>query len=460
MKQTLLRSRIVHFRDDVAGSPDTALEYFEDGVIGFADGRITLLEDARRAEKQGLDLSTAEHRPEALVTSGFIDAHVHAPQLAVMGSYGEKLLDWLHKYTFPAELQFADEEISRQNAEFFIDALLACGTTSAMVFTTSFAHSTDHLFQAAERAGMRLIAGKVLMDRNAPDALLDTPERALRESATLIEKWHGRGRLGYAVTPRFAGTSSREQLSVAGQLLRDYPDLWLQTHLSENLDEITWTASLFPEASDYLNTYELYGLHGERSIYAHCIHLSESEQHRIAYAGASVAFCPSSNLFLGSGLLKLQQLREHEIPVALATDVGAGTSLCQLRSMGEAYKVCQLGDYPLGAAEAFYMATLGAARALHQERHIGNLAPGKEADILLLNGNREPLLRERLRHCRDIREELFAYMSMGDERIIERTYVAGKVAGKMAGEVAGMKTKMGTCSPRHEPQHHERVHAP
>ncbi|WP_226662525.1 guanine deaminase [Microbulbifer aggregans] len=433
MNQTLLRSRIIHFRDDVTGSPDTALEYIEDGVIGFADGRITLLEDARRAERQGLDLSTAEHRPEALVTSGFIDAHVHAPQLGVMGSYGEKLLDWLHKYTFPTELQFADEQISQQNAEFFIDALLNCGTTSAMVFTTSFAHSTEHLFQAAERAGMRLIAGKVLMDRNAPDGLLDTPERALHESAALIEKWHGRGRLGYAVTPRFAGTSSRAQLSVAGQLLRDYPDLWMQTHLSENLEEIAWTASLFPEASDYLNTYERFGLHGARSIYAHCIHLSGSEQQRLADAGASVAFCPSSNLFLGSGLLKLQKLRERNIPVALATDVGAGTSLCQLRSMGEAYKVCQLRDYPLCAADAFYMTTLGAARALHQEKHIGNLMPGKEADLLLLNGNREPLLRERLRHCRNIREELFAYMTIGDERTIERTYVAGKLARKVEG---------------------------
>lgn len=432
MKQTLLRSRIVHFRDDIAGPPDSALEYFEDGVIGFADGRITLLDDARRAAKQGLDLSTAEHRPDALISCGFIDAHVHAPQLAVMGSYGEKLLDWLQKYTFPAELRFADEEISRQNADFFIDALLAHGTTSAMVFTTSFAHSTEHLFEAAQRAGMRLIAGKVLMDCNAPDALLDTPERALRESAALIEKWHGRGRLGYAVTPRFAGTSSRAQLTVAGQLLRNYPDLWLQTHLSENRDEIAWTATLFPEASDYLNIYERYGLHGERSVYAHCIHLTASEQQRLTDAGAAVAFCPSSNLFLGSGLLELQQLRERGIPVALATDVGAGTGLCQLQSMGEAYKVCQLQDYALGAAEAFYMATLGAARALHLERYIGNLAPGKEADLLLLNGSRVPLLRERLRHCRNIREELFAYMSMGDERIIERTYVSGVAIGKNA----------------------------
>ena len=427
MKQTLLRSRIVHFRDDVSGSPDAILDYYEDGVIGFADGRITLLEDARRAEAQGLDLAAAEHRPEALVTSGFIDAHVHAPQLPVMGSYGEKLLDWLQKYTFPAELQYADEEISRRQSDFFIDALLSRGTTSAMVFTTSFAHSTEHLFEAAHRADMRLIAGKVLMDRNAPGGLLDTAERGQRDSVALIEKWHNRGRLGYAVTPRFAGTSTRAQLNAAGQLLRDYPGLWLQTHLSENRDEVQWTASLFPEARDYLNTYEIHGLHGERSVYAHCIHLTDSELQRMADTGAAVAFCPSSNMFLGSGLLKLQKLRERGIPVALATDVGAGTSLCQLRSMGEAYKVCQLGDYPLGAAEAFYMASLGAARALHLERHIGNLAPGKEADLLLLNAATEPLLHERLRHCRDIREELFAYMMLADERIVERTYVAGRL---------------------------------
>jgi len=426
--QTLLRTRIAHFRDTRDLSPDAALEYFEDGVIGFAEGKITLLEDAHRAEAQGLDLATVEHRPEALLMSGFIDAHVHAPQLPVMGSYGEKLLDWLHKYTFPAELQYADEAISRQQSDFFIDALLARGTTSAMVFTTSFAHSTEHLFDAAHRAGMRLIAGKVLMDRNAPAGLLDTAERARRESDALIEKWHNKGRLGYAVTPRFAGTSTREQLAAAGQLLRDYPDLWLQTHLSENPDEVQWTASLFPEARDYLHTYELHGLHGGRSVYAHCIHLSDSELQRMADAGATAAFCPSSNLFLGSGLLKLQKLRERGIPVALATDVGAGTSLCQLRSMGDAYKVCQLGDYPLGAAEAFHMASLGAARALHLERHIGNLEPGKEADLLLLNGTLDPLLRERLRHCRDIREELFMFMALADERILERTYVAGRLA--------------------------------
>lgn len=428
MEQTLLRTRIVHFRDDGHGSPDAALEYFEDGVIGFTDGRITLLEHGEAARARGLDLAAAEHRPEALLTCGFIDAHVHAPQLSVMGSYAEKLLDWLEKYTFPAELQYADEEISRRQSDSFIDALLIRGTTSAMVFTTSFAHSAEHLFEAAYRADMRLVAGKVLMDRNGPADLLDTPERARRESAALIEKWHNRGRLGYAVTPRFAGTSSREQLAVAGQLLRDHPDLWLQTHLSENPDEVKWTASLFPEARDYLHTYEMHGLHGGRSVYAHCIHLSDSELERMADAGAAVAFCPSSNLFLGSGLLKLQKLRERGIPVALATDVGAGTSLCQLQSMGEAYKVCQLGDYPLGAAEAFYMATLGAARALHLDRHIGNLAPGKEADLLLLNGALNPLLRERLRRCRDIREELFMYMSLADERIVERTYVAGRLA--------------------------------
>lgn len=425
-KKYSLRSRIVRFGESVRAGPDS-LEYFEDGVLQVDNGHITLVDDARKLQQQGFDLDQCEHRPDSLLIAGFIDAHVHASQLQIVGSHGKQLLQWLDHYTFPAELQFADETWSYTQNQQFVDALLANGTTSVMAFTTRFRHSTDHLFSIAAACKMRLLAGNVLMDRNAPPSLLQNSDAADQDCRALIRRWHGHGRLEYAITPRFSATSTVEQLHQAGQLARDYPDIRIQTHLSENQAEVAWMKRLFPAAEDYLHIYELFGLHTANTVFAHCLHLSANELSRIAVQGSSIAFCPSSNLFLGSGLFDLARVKAHDIPVALATDVGAGTSLSQFRNMGDAYKVCQLKGYPLSAAEAFYMTTLGAARALGLDQYIGNLTAGREADFIEINASAHPVVRARLTTATTIEEELFVYMTCGDERLIASTTIAGDV---------------------------------
>ncbi len=421
MPSLRIRSRLLRFRE---ASPQS-LEYLPDGVLQVDNGIITVAEDAQLLKSRGYDLQECDHRPGSLIMAGFIDAHVHAPQLGVVASYGEQLLDWLNHYTFPAEMKFADPEYSYLRTQDFIEALLANGTTSGMVFSATFKHSCDHLFEIADRYRMRLIAGKVLMDRHAPAALLDTAQSGSRESAELIRRWHGHGRLGYAVTPRFSGTSTPEQLTAAGQLLQLCPDLWVQTHLSENVREVTWTRELFPEATDYLHTYEMFGLHTSRTLFAHGLHLSDSELERIAKIGSGIAFCPSSNLFLGSGLFDIARFHRNNIEVALATDVGAGTSLSPFKAMGDGYKVCQLRNYSLTAAEAFYLTTLGAARALRIDHLVGNLNVGMEADFIEISATDHRFVRERLKLCRSIEEELFVYMTCGDDRLIASTTVAG-----------------------------------
>lgn len=424
MSSVMLRTRIAHFKNGSA-SPANLLEYFDDGIIIFDKGRVALIGNTDTLVDQGLDITPAQHHPKALLFSGFIDSHVHAPQLDVMGAYGEQLLDWLEHYTFPAEMRFANAAYTETQTRRFLDALLANGTTSAMVFTTSHRHSADQLFEQANERNMRLLAGKVLMDRNAPEALLDTVETGRSDNQYLIDRWHGKGRLGYALTPRFSITSTPEQLSAAGEQLAKYPDLWMQTHLSENTAEIAWIKSLFPNARDYLDTYQAFGLLSSRSVFAHGIHLSDHELDRLAEHKAAIAFCPSSNLFLGSGLLNVERVKSFGVDLALASDVGAGTQLSMLGIMGEAYKVCQLQGYSLSPAEAFYMATAGAAKALKLEAFIGNLEEGKEADAVLLNPKLHPFINERIERCKNIDEELFVYMTMADERIIERTYIAG-----------------------------------
>lgn len=425
MTDFALRSRIAHFREWPNESPEESFEYLSDGVLAISGGRITFLGSAERYAAEGGDLANCEHQPSALLMAGFIDAHVHAPQLSVIGSFGKQLLDWLENYTFPAELRFGERRYSEEENERFVRWLLAHGVTSAMVFSTAFKHSADHLFQAAERRNMRLLTGKVWMDRNAPPKLCDTTLAAREDSLALIERWHNKGRLGYVLTPRFAGTSSREQLQAAGELLSAFPDLWLQTHLSENCGEVAWTRSLFPEARDYLDVYEQFGLHHRKSLFAHCIYLSESEIERIAERGSAIGFCPSSNLFLGSGLFDYRKIAERGIAVALASDVGAGTSLSPFQTLADAYKVCQLQGISLSAREAFYLTSLGAARALKLDSHIGNLAVGKEADFIMIDPGNHTFIAERLASAQTIDEELFVYMTLGDERLIERTYVAG-----------------------------------
>lgn len=432
------RTRIAHIRDfhsDNNAHANSSLshkvaqqfEYLPDGVIVVEEGKIKTIAKTDELVRHGFDISQCEHLPDYLCCPGFIDAHIHAGQLDVIASFGNQLLEWLERYTFPAEMKFSDEAYAQVHSERFIQLLLSNGVTAAMVFTTRFSHHADTLFQLAGDRNMRMIAGRVMMDRNAPPALCDTAEKAYAECHALIQQYHNHKRLGYAITPRFAGTSTREQLTLAGKLLQEVPDLWMQTHLSENKSEIRWTKSLFPEADDYLNTYERFGLVQAKSMFAHCIHLSESEIQRLREAQCSIAFCPSSNCFLGSGLFPYQQIAQQNIPIALASDVGAGTSLSPFQTMADAYKVCQLNGYALDPKEAWYLATLGAAKALHLDRYIGSLTAGKEADFIFLNANRSEKVKQRLTECNTIDEELFAYMILGDERLIERSHVHGEL---------------------------------
>jgi len=423
MSNQAYRSRILH----VTSTNPLRYEYLADGVLLVEDGKIKDIGPAQRFLQAGFHLAVCQHDPDYLIVPGFIDTHVHSPQLDIIGSYGEQLLDWLNKYTFPAEARYADVTYAATSAVAFLDSLLDAGTTTALVFATSHLQATDQLFEAADEKGMRLIAGKVLMDQNALPEILDTAVGGIADSETLINKWHGSGRLGYAITPRFAGSSSVQQLQLAGELHKKYQDTWVQTHLSENRDEIDWVAQIHPDTSDYLNAYEKYELVGERSVFAHCLHLTESERRRLADAGGKVAFCPSSNMFLGSGLLDFEQLKRDEIDVSLATDVGAGTSLSMLRTMGEAYKVCQIRGYSLSSMEAFAMSTLGNAQCLHLDKYIGNFEVGKEADFLMLDPNATDLSSRRIGLSETIEDELFVMMTIGDERTVVATYVEGNL---------------------------------
>ena len=361
-----------------------------------------------------------------MILPGFIDAHIHYPQTRVIGSYGAQLLDWLQKYTFVEEQKFSDRAHADVVARFFLDEMFRQGTTTAVVYCTVRPESVDAFFAESERRGARMIAGKCMMDRNAPPALTDTPQRGYDESKALIERWRGRGRLDYAITPRFAITSTDAQLQAAGALAREYPDAFVQTHLSENHAEIAFVKQLFPWARDYLDVYDRFGLLGPKSIFGHCIHLEDAEVAALAAKRGVAAFCPTSNLFLGSGLFDMRRLDEAGVRVALATDVGGGTSYSMLQTANEAYKVLQMNGQSWPAAQAFYQMTLGNARALGLEDRIGAIAPGREADLIVLDSRATPAMAHRMEAASgEIAEELFVLMTMGDDRAIRETYVAG-----------------------------------
>ncbi|XES82246.1 guanine deaminase [Franconibacter pulveris] len=398
----------------------------EDGLLLLDEGRIVSLlpwEEGRaqlRHEQDYLD-----YRGK-LIVPGFIDSHIHYPQTEMIGAYGEQLLTWLENYTFPVEGQYHSPDHAARMSAFFLNQLLANGTTTALVFGTVHPQSVDALFSAAQRLEMRLIAGKVMMDRNAPDYLTESVEQSYQQTRELIERWHNNGRLGYALTPRFAPTSSPQLLAAVQALREAYPDTWLHTHLSENLDEVAWVQALWPEHESYLGVYHHYQLTGKRSVFAHAIHLAEQEWECLRNTDSSVAFCPTSNLFLGSGLFRLQTCQQKWVRMGIGTDVGAGTTFSMLQTLGEAYKVAQLQSYRLCASEAFYHATLGGAHALDLDDKIGSFQPGKEADFVVLDPAVTPLQTLRFNNSRDIYEKLFVLMTLGDDRNIWRTWVNGK----------------------------------
>lgn len=419
------RAAILHsLADPAVVGVEQSYEYFEDGILLIENGKVAQVGAAAELlpKLAGVEV---QHYRDALITPGFIDTHIHYPQTGMIASYGEQLLDWLNTYTFPTERQFEDKAHASDVAAIFLKELLRNGTTTALVFGSVHPQSVDAFFEQADKLNLRMIAGKVLMDRNAPDYLTDTAETGYAESKALIERWHGKGRLHYAVTPRFAPTSTPEQLELAGKLLGEYSDLYMHTHLSENRKEIEWVKELFPERKGYLDVYDHHKLIGPRAVFAHGVHLCDDECKRLAETGSAVAFCPTSNLFLGSGLFDLNKLEAHGVRVGLGTDVGAGTSFSQLQSLNEAYKVMQLQGKKLDPFKSLYLATLGGANALYLDDKLGNFLPGKDADFLVLDYNATPLISYRMQQARSLEERLFALTMLGDDRAVKETFAAG-----------------------------------
>ncbi len=434
MTRRAIRGRLVWLEGDPALEGEAAVRDIEDGIVLVEDGRIAAVGEAGTLLGAHPDVPVDDWRP-CLVVPGLIDTHIHYPQVQVIASYGAQLLEWLQRYTFPEELRLADPEIARRHARFFLDELLANGTTTAVVYCTSHPGSAEALFAEARERKVRLIAGKVMMDRGAPEGLLDTAERGYAESKDILTRWHGVDRLGYAVTPRFAVTSTDAQLEVAGALLKEHPDCWMQTHLAENLAEIETVRQLFPWSRSYTDVYDHFGLLGPTSLFGHCIHLAEDERRRLAESGSVACFCPTSNLFIGSGLFDLAAMRDAGRPVrvGLATDVGGGTSYSMLQTLAEAYKVLQLQGQNLSPLDALYMVTLGNARALGLDGCIGRLAQGCEADITILDPAATPAMALRMERTDGrLADILFLLMTMGDDRSIRSTYVLGEPAGRAA----------------------------
>jgi len=431
MSELLLRGRTLSFTRWPESADDlAACRYEEDGGVLVRDGRIVAAGGyAEVARQGGAGAQTVDHRPH-LILPGFIDAHVHVPQMQIIASYGAELLDWLNKYTFPEETRFFNPQHGRRIARLFLDEMVRQGTTTVAAYCSVHKESAEAFFAEAAERNMLVIAGKVMMDRNAPDGLRDTPQSGYDDTKALISAWHGKGRALYAVTPRFAITSTPEQLEMAGALVAEHPDCHMQTHLSENHAEIAFTQELYPWSKDYTDVYERYGLLGGKALFGHCIHLSEREADALSASGSVAVFCPTSNLFLGSGLFDYQRYRRREKPVriATATDVGGGTNYSMLRTMDEGYKVIAQHGEKLNPLASFWQLTAGNAGALSIEDRVGRLETGKEADMVVLNAGATPAMRLRKERVATLAEELFLLQTLGDDRTVVETYVAGSPA--------------------------------
>lgn len=402
------------------------------GAVLVRDGRIAALGTRDALHRAHPGVAATDHG-EALVMPGFVDCHVHYPQTAIIASWGKRLIDWLNAYTFPEEMRFGDPAYAAAIAGRYLDLVLAEGTTSVASYCTPHAGSVDAFFEAAAARGMRVVAGRTCMDRNVPDGLRDDAETAYDESKRLIGRWHGRGRAGYAVTPRFAPTSTGAQLAALGALWAEHPDCAMQTHLAEQVDEIAWVRALFPDARDYLDAYEAAGLLGPGAIFGHAVHLEERERAALAASGAAVAHCPTSNTFIGSGLCDVAGLVEAGVAVGLATDTGGGSSFSMLRTMAAAYEVAQLRGRPLHPAELLWLATAGSARALRLDGRIGRLEVGMEADLVVLDLASTPAIAQRSGRAEDVWEAVFPTIMMGDDRAVRAVWVGGRPLLRAAG---------------------------
>lgn len=419
------RASILHFHADPAFDPQ-AYAWHEDGLLIIEDGRVKAAGDyALLAPGLASGVAVQDYRGK-LIVPGFIDTHIHYPQTDMIASPAPGLLPWLETYTFPTERKFRDSAHASEVARFFLDELLRCGTTTAMVYCTVHPESVNAFFAESEKRNLRMVAGKVMMDRNCPDFLCDSAESGARESEDLIKVWHKRGRQLYAITPRFAPTSTEAQLQLAGELARAYPDTFLQTHVAENTDEVAWVKSLFPDARSYLDVYDRFGMMRPRAMYAHCIWLDDRDRARMRETQSAASICPTSNLFLGSGLFDFAKADASQVPLSLATDVGGGTSFSMLQTMNAVYKVARMGGTYLPALRMFYMATLGGARSMQLEDTIGRFGTGNEADFVVLDPKATPLLARRTERCESLEELLFALALLGDDRTVAATYSAGR----------------------------------
>ena len=425
-KKYLLIGPVLRF----SGNPmrtdwDDCVKIDTDAGVLIENGKIAAVDTADALIAAHPSAEVTRYSGTHLICPGFVDAHAHYPQTAMIASWGKRLIDWLNTYTFPEEIAFADADYADTVAGRYLDLTLAEGTTTMASYCTIHPHSVTALFEAAEQRGQRIVAGKTCMDRNAPDGLRDTAQSAYDDSKALLAKWHGRGRAQYAITPRFSPTSTPEQLSAMGALWAEHPDCLMQTHLSEQTDEVEWVKSLFPQSRDYLDTYESHGLLGERAVYGHSIYLEPREIDRICETGAALVHCPTSNTFIGSGLFEMARLSSLGIPVGLATDTGGGSSFSMLRTMAAAYEVAQLRGTPLHAGQLLWLATAGSARSLHLQDKIGSIAPGMEADLTVLSLTSTPAIAQRVERANTIWDAVFATIMMGDDRAVADVWVAG-----------------------------------
>jgi guanine deaminase len=421
------RASIFHLLDDPRYNPD-AYQFIEDGLLVVTNGKVVSVGDAAQSLASLPPGTEVVKHEGAVITPGFFDLHIHFPQLTTVAVYGEQLLGWLNAI-IPEEEVYKVPEVAADRARLFLKECLRAGTTSMVAYGSWAKESVDALFAEAERLKMSLVAGKVMANRNMPDGIsLTDSDSDYADSSELIERWHGRGRLSYAVTPRFAISSTPDDLEAASRLMREHPGVYMQTHLSENPKEIEFTLELFPGRKSYLDVYDYYGLVGDRSIFGHCIHLVDEDFARVKEAGAVLCPNPPSNFFLGSGLFKFAKAKEHGVKVALGTDFGAGNTFSMIQSMENAYKMAQLQGYSLSPFEGFYLSTLGGAKALSVDDRLGNFQPGKEADFVVLDTACTPFIAWRMEHAKTPLEKLFVLMMLGDDRAVKQTYVYGEVA--------------------------------
>ncbi|MFC3181095.1 guanine deaminase [Cypionkella sinensis] len=420
----ILLGQVLSFAGDPFAEGPDAARHESHGAVMVENGKIAAVGPADQIRSAYPQAKITDYG-QCLISAGFIDGHVHYPQTAIIASWGKRLIDWLNSYTFPEEMRFADRAYADEVANRYLDLALAHGTTSMCSYATIHPDSVDAFFTAAQSRGLRAFAGKTCMDRNAPEGLRDTVQSGYDDSKRLLQRWHGVDRLSYVITPRFSPTSTPEQLAAMGQLWREHPTCLMQTHLSEQVDEIAWVKELFPQSRDYLDTYEAQGLLREGAVYGHAIHLTGREKDRLIEAGASLVHCPTSNTFIGSGLFDMS-LAQH-LRVGLATDTGGGSSFSMLHTMAAAYEIGQLRGQALHPSQLWWLATVGSARALHAEHQIGNIAPGMEADLTILDLASTPAIAQAISRAADIWQAIFPTIMLGDDRAIRATWISGQL---------------------------------